>query len=127
MKRRLSAVLLLIPITAAGGASLASGRVAASASIAPPYYQGAQSAGVIPESGSPVRVLSETLTFTIGTLPKEPDDLSLGAGAEMTAEYRLQNPTDADMSFVCSCPSASRRTMLPAFPTAGRLPSRRTA
>ena len=119
MKRRLSAVLLLIPITAAGGASLASGRVAASASIAPPYYQGAQSAGVIPESGSPVRVLSETLTFTIGTLPKEPDDLSLGVGAEMTAEYRLQNPTDADMSFRLFLPVGVKTDYASGLPDGG--------
>lgn len=120
MKRRLSAVLLLIPITAAGGASLASERVAASASIAPPYYQGAQCAGVIPESGSPVRVLSETLTFTIGALPKEPSgDCSLGIGATMTAEYRLQNPTDADTSFRLFLPVGVKTDYASALPDGG--------
>lgn len=116
MNRRLSAVLLLIPITAAGGASPVSG-VAADAAVAPPYYQGAQSAGVIPESGSPVRVSSETLTFSIGTLPASPSgDMSLGIGASLTAEYLLANPTGEDVSFRLFLPVGTKTDYVSAVP-----------
>ena len=117
MKRRLSAVLLLIPITAAGGVSLTSGRVAASAGIAPPYYQGSQGSGIVSQTQTAVNVASETLTFRIDSLPKgEFGTAEDFFGATMTAEYRLQNVSSEDVKLRLFFPVGTTTDYLSSLP-----------
>lgn len=117
MKRRLSAVLLLIPITAAGGVSLTSGRVAASAGIAPPYYQGSQGSGIVSQTQTAVNVASEILTFRIDSLPKgEFGTAEDFFGATMTAEYRLQNVSSEDVKLRLFFPVGTTTDYLSSLP-----------
>lgn len=109
MIRRISAAALLLAVTAAGSTVWAAQRTQAFAGVAPEYYAGSQSAGVVAGAQGAVRVAGETLTFRIGTLPQVREDEVLSPGTiEMQAEYVLVNDSDEDVSVRLFFPVGTR-------------------
>lgn len=121
-KAGFGAVLLALPVTAAGGLAALCGRttVRASANSAPGYWDGMNGSGVVVSGGQfadgecPIEVQEEHLTFRI------PELFEPGAGAsdgsDVTAEYTFYNPTEEDITMTLFFPVGFAPEYLAGFP-----------
>ncbi len=107
--RGVGALLLAVPLSAAGVSVSLRRPEKVSANSAPPYWEGASGMGaILAGDRCPVEVEKEHLSFTLGTFPTD----MLGGDAEtfknycggFTAEYTFFNPTDGPVDLTLVFP-----------------------
>ncbi len=98
--RGIGALLLAVPLSAAGFSLAANRSESVSANSAPPYWEGASGMGAILAGDQcPIEVQKEQLRFSLTELPAwDIGDAEQFAayGGKFTAKYTFCNPTDTD-------------------------------
>lgn len=102
MKHRgFGALLMALPLSAAGVVFLPRNTQIASANSAPPYWEGATGAGAIMAGEQcPIQVETEHLKLELGDLPEgvfDSEEEFRNYGGKVTAEYTFYNPTAEDL------------------------------
>lgn len=102
MKHRgFGALLMALPLSAAGVVFLPRNPQSASANSAPPYWEGATGAGAIMAGEQcPIQVEKEHLKLELGDLPSgvfASEEEFHSYGGKFTAEYTFYNPTAEDL------------------------------